>query len=151
MLKKKFPKIKEVLLTVSTLAALAAINYTILPSSFIFIAISVLLAHELGHYFFAKRFTKQVKLPFFIPLPFLAIGITYAKGLDHNQKAKVAIAGPISGLLAALVFIFANSFLSFMAFAPLIFLAVGEVVFNYFGSDGIKYRKHKKRGALCTP
>jgi hypothetical protein len=67
------------------------------------------------------------------------------------QKAKVAIAGPITGLVAALAFIFANSFFSFMAFAPLIFLAVGEIIFNYFGSDGIKYRKYKKKGAICIP
>lgn len=149
MLKKYSLKIKEVSITVFTLAALAAINYSIFNSSFVFIAIAVLLVHELGHYFSAKRFTKKVKLPFFIPLPFLAIGITYAQGLTSKQKAKVAIWGPIAGLLAALAFIFANNFLSFMTFGPLIFLAVGEIVFNYFGSDGIKYRKYKKEQRLC--
>jgi hypothetical protein len=47
-----------------SLSALAAVNYSIIHSSFVFIAILVLFAHELGHYFMAKKKERILLCPF---------------------------------------------------------------------------------------
>ncbi|MBE9008622.1 site-2 protease family protein [Pseudanabaenaceae cyanobacterium LEGE 13415] len=68
--------------------------------------LSVLLAHELGHWLAAKRYQVRVNLPFFIPT--WQIGsfgaITRFASLLPNRTAlfDIAVAGPIAGGLVAL-------------------------------------------------
>ncbi|MCB1120103.1 MAG: site-2 protease family protein [Verrucomicrobiae bacterium] len=68
---------------------------------------SILLAHELGHYFAAKRHGIKVTLPYFIPVPF-ALGTFGAfikmRSIVRNRIAlfDVAIAGPLAGLVLAI-------------------------------------------------
>ena len=59
----------------------------------------LILLHELGHYIEAKREGLHPKLPVFIP--FLGAYVQYTRG-NPWQTARVAIAGPIFGGLAAL-------------------------------------------------
>jgi Zn-dependent protease len=60
----------------------------------------LILLHELGHYIEAKREGLNPKLPVFIP--FLGAYVQYTRG-NPWQTARVALAGPIFGGLAALV------------------------------------------------
>ncbi len=66
----------------------------------------ILGAHELGHYFTARKNGINVTPPFFIPVPF-ALGTFGAfiriKSLTPNRQAlfDVAVAGPLAGLLFA--------------------------------------------------
>lgn len=62
--------------------------------------VALILLHELGHYLEAKREGLNPKLPVFIP--FLGAYVQYTRGHPW-QTARVAIAGPIFGGLAALV------------------------------------------------
>jgi len=59
----------------------------------------LILLHELGHFLEAKREGLNPKLPVFIP--FLGAYVQYTRG-NPWQTARVAIAGPIFGGLAAL-------------------------------------------------
>ena len=59
----------------------------------------LILLHELGHYIEAQREGLHPKLPVFIP--FLGAYVQYTRG-NPWQTARVAIAGPIFGGLAAL-------------------------------------------------
>lgn len=66
----------------------------------------ILLAHELGHYYFCRRYAVRATLPFFIPAPtligtlgaFIRIG-----GYIRSRKAlfDIGIAGPIAGFVVA--------------------------------------------------
>jgi len=75
---------------------------------------TILTAHELGHYFQARRYGVPASLPFFIPLPLPPIGTLGAVILMRKQSARrralfdVAITGPIAGLLPALAMSYAG-------------------------------------------
>ena len=61
----------------------------------------LILVHEMGHYIEAKREGLHPKLPVFVP--FLGAYVQYTRG-NPWQTARVAIAGPILGGVAAFVF-----------------------------------------------
>lgn len=145
----KLKKIPDIAYTVMSLAATAAINYSIIHSPLVGVFLCVLLVHELGHYLTAKFHGAKAKLPIFLPLPFIAVALTKIPKLNNRQKKDTAFYGPFAGFMAALFFIVANLIFNFTSYIPLIGLATGEIVFNYFGSDGKKYRE-AKRSLLCT-
>ncbi len=68
----------------------------------------ILLAHELSHYFVARRYGSPVSLPFFIPMPLSLTGtmgaVIVQKAPMRNRKAlfDIGIAGPLGGLIVAI-------------------------------------------------
>jgi len=77
--------------------------------AFSVVLLSILGAHELGHYFVARRVGVPASPPYFIPLPPFGglpgtlgavIGIG-ADRADRDQLTKVAVAGPIAGFVVA--------------------------------------------------
>jgi len=70
--------------------------------------ISILLAHELGHYFACRYYGMRCTLPFFIPIPISITGTLGAfikiKSPFPNKRAlfDIGIAGPIAGFLVTL-------------------------------------------------
>jgi membrane-associated protease RseP (regulator of RpoE activity) len=68
---------------------------------------AILLVHELGHYFTARRYKASVSLPYFIPLPISFLGTLGAiirmrsPGRDRNSLFDIAAAGPLAGLAVA--------------------------------------------------
>ena len=63
--------------------------------------VALILLHEMGHYVEAKREHLNPKLPIFIP--FLLAYVRYTRG-NPWQTARVALAGPILGGVAAAAF-----------------------------------------------
>ncbi len=76
--------------------------------------LSILAAHEFGHYLVGRRHQVDVSLPYFIPLPF-PLGIFGTMGAFINMKSiprnkrellDIGIAGPLAGLLVAIPVLF---------------------------------------------
>jgi membrane-associated protease RseP (regulator of RpoE activity) len=69
---------------------------------------SILLAHEMGHYLQARRYGVPASFPFFIPMPispFGTMGAVIVQGggvADRKQMFDIAISGPLAGLVLAL-------------------------------------------------
>ena len=78
--------------------------------SFALPLLGILLVHELGHYFAARRYAIDTSLPFFLPIPptVSPIGSLGAfirlrsPVLDRRQLLDVGAAGPLAGFVAAL-------------------------------------------------
>lgn len=128
---------------IGTLMGTAGINYSIFNNPVIFVMIMALFVHELGHYFVARKRKANPDLPYFIPLFPFVIGITRIKNLNIKDSPAVLIAGPAFAILFTLFFIIFNFYYNLFSIFPLLFILAFEIVSNYFGSDGNKYRSAK--------
>jgi len=137
---QKTRKALSFLLMVGTLAATAAVNYTILHSPIVMIGLFVLFMHEIGHYIAAKYYDVDFMYPFFIPIPLFSIGVTLTNQSTAEQTRVISVAGPLLASLVTLVIIFINIYYNFVPNIYLIILLFMEIIFNYFGPDGKRYR-----------
>ena len=70
--------------------------------------LSILLAHEFGHYFAARSYRVPVTLPYFIPFPLSLFGtlgafIRMSPLIPHRRALfDIAAAGPLAGLVLAI-------------------------------------------------
>jgi membrane-associated protease RseP (regulator of RpoE activity) len=69
----------------------------------------IMLAHEMGHFFLARRHSVDATWPFFIPAPFLSLigtlgAVIRLRSLPRTRRALLDIgaAGPIAGFLATI-------------------------------------------------
>ena len=140
-------KFKSTLVLIATASALAAINYTIVHSPTVFVITAVLIAHELGHYFAAIFNGAKADIPYIIPFPFFGIGITRIKNfkkLDPQVRKSIILSGPITGVFTAIIILLLSFIIPFIAPILIFIIALFEILFNYFGSDGKKYRQAQK-------
>lgn len=75
--------------------------------------VSILLAHEMGHYLMCRRYRIPATLPFFIPFPYInpfgTMGaMIQIRGLIPNKRAlfDIGAAGPLAGLAVTLPVIY---------------------------------------------
>lgn len=80
--------------------------------------LSILLAHEFGHYLAGRWHKTDVSLPFFIPLPFSLLGTMGAfinmREMPKNRRdlLDIGIAGPFAGFIIAVPVLFIGLTLS---------------------------------------
>jgi hypothetical protein len=101
-----------------------------------------LFIHEFGHYFVARKRGANPDLPYFIPLFPFNIGVTRIKNLLPKDIPAVSMAGSLFASLFLIFFIMLNFIYRLFPFMPLFIMLALEIIFNYFGSDGKKYRKY---------
>jgi membrane-associated protease RseP (regulator of RpoE activity) len=75
--------------------------------AFTFSLLSILLAHEFGHYFVSRFHKTEVSLPYFIPFPNIlgTMGaVILTKEIPKNKKTMldIGIAGPLAGLIVTI-------------------------------------------------
>lgn len=74
--------------------------------------LSILLAHEFGHYFMSRYHKTPATLPYFIPFPFSPLGTMGAaiimRGIPKNKRVlfDIGVAGPLAGLVVAIPVLF---------------------------------------------
>ncbi|MBX3005698.1 MAG: site-2 protease family protein [Anaerolineales bacterium] len=97
--------------------------------------LSILLAHEFGHYLAARYHGSEVSLPYFLPLPapFSPFGTLGAfiqlKEVPRNKKVlfDIGVAGPLAGLLVAIPVLLLGLQLSTLEPLPR-FVAAGDAI-----------------------
>jgi membrane-associated protease RseP (regulator of RpoE activity) len=73
---------------------------------------SILLAHEFGHYFMSRHHETAATLPYFIPLPFPPLGTMGAailmQSTPKNKRVlfDIGVAGPLAGIIVAIPVLF---------------------------------------------
>lgn len=115
--------------------------------------LSILLAHEFGHYFTARRYDVPVSLPYFIPFPLSLFGtmgafIRMSPRIPHRRALfDIAAAGPIAGLVLAIPLTYVGILLSeiirkdglpdnvISLGEPLLFQALGWLAHGSIGQD----------------
>ena len=85
--------------------------------------LSILLAHEFGHYFAARYHKVAVTLPYFIPLPLsfgtLGAFIRLKEPISDRRKLfDIGVAGPLAGLVLAVPLLFVGLRLSPIDIVP---------------------------------
>lgn len=134
----------EIFVLFFTLGAVAALNYTLVHNPFVLVMTFLLLIHELGHYLTARRYGLEKSLPFFIPFPFFLIGVTLVKdtfaNISEESRKAISISGAFSAAVSLVLLIFFNFYYKVFSMYFLISALLGEIFFNYIGSDGKRYR-----------
>lgn len=143
---------KSAAVLVLTAVATAAINYALMPTPFVFFIVLVLIAHEFGHYFSALLHKAEPDLPYIIPLPLIAIGITRVNkfnSLTPKVRKSILLNGPVSGVIASLIIFLYLLINPIISPSYMLMIALFEIVLNYFGSDGSRYRRISKQEVPC--
>jgi Zn-dependent protease len=105
--------------------------------------ILILGAHELGHYFAARRHNVAVTLPYFIPLPGLSLFGTMGAFIQLREPMRnrrvlfdVGAAGPLIGLLVAIPVLLIGLKTSPMNPSPFIDVFMLKQPFAAYGQEG---------------
>lgn len=113
--------------------------------------LTILTAHEMGHYLACRYYGVDATLPFFIPAPPLFLAGTFGafikmKSPIPSRRAlfDIGLAGPLAGFVALLPFAFAG--LSWQVKQPLATSGLGEIVFN----DPLLFQLITKVGGLTV-
>lgn len=144
-IKSIFTKVPQTAYSVASLAAFAAINYTIIHSPIVLILCAVLMVHELAHYFYAKAYGSDPSPPFILPIPFVALAFVKVQDLLDQYKSHVALSGMVFGSLTIFILSLFNYFIPMISFYALFVMFSFEIIFNIIGSDGSKYRRYKEK------
>jgi membrane-associated protease RseP (regulator of RpoE activity) len=82
---------------------------------------SILVAHEFGHYFMSRHHKTAATLPYFIPLPVPPLGTMGAailmQGTPKNKRVlfDIGVAGPLAGIIVAIPVLFYGLSLSHLS------------------------------------
>lgn len=74
--------------------------------------LSILVAHEFGHYLMSRHHKTPATLPYFIPFPFSPLGTMGAailmRGVPKNKRIlfDIGVAGPLAGMVVAIPVLF---------------------------------------------
>lgn len=85
---------------------------------------TILTAHELGHFFAARYHKVPASLPFFIPMPLPGIGtmgaVIFQRGPTRNIRSQfdIGAAGPLAGLVFAIPILIYGLYTSDVALLP---------------------------------
>lgn len=130
--------------TIMTAIAVAQINFYFVTPVLVIVLLMSVLSHEYGHYIFGKSAGGETTHPLLLPIPYFMIGLTNIKNIDFEHKSIVALSGMLSGFTFLTMLFMLNIIFNFVNPIIIMFMMLFELLFNYFGSDGKKYRETRK-------
>ncbi|MGR3176577.1 MAG: site-2 protease family protein [Candidatus Anammoxibacter sp.] len=146
-------KVQLPILNVILFAATLCTTFLINGPWYALSIMTILLSHELGHFFMCRKYNVEATLPFFLPIPFPPFGtfgaVIKMKGYIPSKKAlfDIGAAGPIAGLVFAIPIIIIGLCCSkvvpthgahYMSLGePILFSVIAKIVFGTVaeGSD----------------
>lgn len=131
--------------SVGTATTSLAVLWWFLPFWLAVSLVSIVIVHELGHYFTATALGEHVNMPFFLPIFYFVVGGTHVRGDNPVSGIKIASAGPIAGSVWAAVIAIAALIVGFMpAVWAALWLGLFQTYSGTLGSDGRKRRRFKR-------
>lgn len=115
--------------------------------------ISILLAHEMGHYLMCRKYGIQATLPYFLPMPVLSPFGTFGAVIKMESRIPsrralfdVAVAGPLAGLAVTLPCIYYG-----LKFSQIITISPDTAKNTYFLGESLLFSQISKLAIGTLP
>lgn len=143
-MKNIFSRHKRKFAAVGSAMGTAGVMYAVWGAVIALCMMFVVVLHEAGHVFMAQANGIETGYVIFLPLILGILGITQIKNVPKEHQSKVAMAGPVMGVIASCILLVWALFFGLMQYIiPIMLLVLFEVINMFFGSDAKKYKEGK--------
>jgi len=144
LIRKIFSKHKRKFVAVGSAAGTAAVMYAVWSTVVVFLMLAVVILHEMGHFYSAQFSGVETGYVVFIPFILGILGITQIHDIPDELQRRIAIAGPVAGVIASAIIFAIVWLLQFVSLIlPALLLMLFEALNLVIGADAKRFRAGK--------